>query len=338
MSGHLFRPLTLVLTGLAIISCSDETTSPTPVADRTTGVPDFVAASIRWVSKANMPLHERSGLTSAVVPNSAGQPIVYAIGGSTGGSLSTVQAYNASTNTWTWKKPMPLPLYWTNGAGVINGKIYLSGGVSRSRTYHAELFMYDPARNTWTQKRAMPGMSFGGVTGVMNNKLYVLTQCEQEDCFPFSRGSFYRYDPATDQWATLAPPPTGYRTWSMGDVIGGKFYVTSHSNGQPELWMYNPTTNAWTSKTPLSNRRWLGAGVAVNGKLYVIGGYTELPDGSNPAVRTVSVYNPATNSWTNVHGLPSPRTQITASRVVLGGRQRIHVIGGARPNNLQYTP
>jgi N-acetylneuraminic acid mutarotase len=338
MTVRLIRPWTLVFSGLAMISCNDETTAPEPVTDEATTGPSLAtAASTRWVTKAHMLAPERSGLASAVVTNSAGQSLVYAIGGSSSGSLSTVHEYNASEDRWRYKRPLPAPRYWTNGAGVINGKIYISGGLSGNKNYHAELFVYDPGTNRWTQKRNMPGMSFAGVTGVINNKLYVVTQCEQEDCDVFSRGSLYRYDPVTDLWETLTPPPFGYSSWSQGATIGGKLYVTGRGQGRPVLQVYDPVTNGWAVKTGLNRHRWLGAGVAVSGKLYVIGGFSDNADASNP-VPTVSVYDPATDSWTNKHPLPSGRFNITASRVVIGGRARIHVLGGARPNNLQLTP
>ena len=75
--------------------------------------------------------YERWGLAVADVPNAAGQSILYAIGGqtATGTPLGRVQAYNVATNTWTWKASLPLPLSETNGAGVINGKIYISAGL-----------------------------------------------------------------------------------------------------------------------------------------------------------------------------------------------------------------
>ena len=39
-------------------------------------------------------------------------------------------AYNVATNTWTFRHRLPKPLAGSNGAGVINGKIYVSGGYS----------------------------------------------------------------------------------------------------------------------------------------------------------------------------------------------------------------
>ncbi|HEX6107557.1 MAG TPA: kelch repeat-containing protein, partial [Gemmatimonadales bacterium] len=69
--------------------------------------------------------------------------------------LRKVTAYNVATNTWTDRRPLPVPLAWSNGAGVINGKIYVSGGFSETGDAlpTRALYVYDPGTNTWTRKR-----------------------------------------------------------------------------------------------------------------------------------------------------------------------------------------
>jgi N-acetylneuraminic acid mutarotase len=321
--------------GLAVASCREAPTELEP----TSAASAAAVAPNTWVTLKNMPT-ARFDLATAAVTNAAGRTILYAIGGSTattGASLGKVEAYNVATNTWTTRAQLPRPLYWTNGVGVINGKLYISGGVSSFKNYRSELFVYDPATNTWTQKRDMPTQGFRGVTGVINNKLYVWTICDQEDCFDFiPHGAFYRYDPATDQWAVLPSSPH-YHGWGIGGVIGGKFYVAGGSN---QLDVYDPATNQWTTKAPMTSTRWLGAGAAAGGKLYFIGGLRRNADGSlTPGVPTTSVYDPATNKWTNKTPLPAAKSGISASRVVLNGQVRVQVVGGNKPgNNLAYIP
>ena len=158
--------------------------------------------------------------------NAAGQSIVYAIGGRNpvwNNPQATVTAYNAATNTWTLRQPLPVRLASTNGAGVINGKIYISSGCTDHECFFPTdaLYMYNPATDTWTQKRSIPPdttsgdyqHAYGdGVTGVINDKLYVLSGRFKADpphgyfesCDPL----FYRYNPATDKWVELPPPST----------------------------------------------------------------------------------------------------------------------------------
>jgi N-acetylneuraminic acid mutarotase len=333
------RPLALAFGVLVTAGCSDTPTQPgTPMGQET--APDFAVAVNNWITRADLPSTERNSLAAAVVTNASGQSILYAIGGTTltGGSLSKVQAYNAATNIWTYRASLPVPLYWSNGAGVIKGKIYISGGLTNSKRFSSALYAYDPATNLWSRKRDMPTTTFRGVTGVINDKLYVVTDCDQENCDSFLPVAFYRYDPATDQWTTLTAPPGGH-AWAMGGVIGGKFYVTGGENSQPQLVVYDPATGQWTRKTPLARLRWLGAGVALAGKLYVIGGLADDAEGNTRVVRTVSVYDPASDAWTTRAPLPTERFGFAAGRVLLNGQPRIEVVGGPRPgNNLQYVP
>lgn len=320
---------------LALAACGETATEP-EAAPVPSAEPALAVASNSWVSRADMPSTQRYNLATAVVTNGAGQSILYAIGGSTStqGSLSSVQAYNVATNSWSWKAPLPQPLYSTNGAGVIGNKIYISGGIASYKNYRSELYMYDPASNAWTRKRDMPINSYSGVTGVINNQLYVLTGCDQEDCYSYEPIAFYRYDPVTDGWTRLAAPTVSHQR-GMAGVIGGKFYAAGGGWGSSELEVYDPATNRWTSKAPLPRGRWAGVGVALGGKLFVIGGINS----DYSAVRTTSVYNPATNSWTNVAPMPTARASFAGSRVVLNGQARIEIVGGVRPgNNLAYIP
>jgi N-acetylneuraminic acid mutarotase len=329
------------------LGCNEDIQQPSaPVAaapELSTGTA-AVAAANTWLVRADLPSTERFGPAVATVKNAAGQSVVYVIGGRTSGGLSKVQAYNTATNTWSYRASLPVPIAGSNGAAVIGGKIYISGGYANAHTVYAQLYVYDPAANRWTQKADMPSSGRDGVTGVIGSKLYVLTACEDpERCvYGTTRPTLYRYDPLTDRWTTLhATRPDGslvYHPLGMGGGIGGKFYVVGGGRAN-KLDVYDPATNQWTSRAPLPRPRWDGGGVALGGKLYVIGGMTETPEGSWQAVRTTTVYDPATNTWTIKRPMPTARSGIRGSPVTVNGQGRIEVVGGRRPgNNLQYVP
>ena len=344
------RPLLHTLLGLSwltLTSCASETTEPNPAP--TAAGPELAVASSTWLTKGDMP-YGRVSLTTAVVPNAAGQSILYAIGGAGlkyGFSLDRVHAYNVATNTWSGKARLPVPLYGTNGTGVVNGKIYVSGGF-----YYDEeewgptgyLFVYDPLTNSWTRKAYMPEMGASGVTGVIRGKLYVLSDCFERvpleyyygDCGEVEGGrpagqNFFRYNPVTDRWARL-PSPNG--EYHMGGVLDGKLYVTDGKN----LGAYDPVTNQWTTKTTGGQVRGRAAATVHGGMLYLIGG-RQLTSTGWKTVRTTKVYHPNTNTWTAAAPMPTARSDISASRVFLNGKPRIEVVGGSAPgNNLQYIP
>jgi N-acetylneuraminic acid mutarotase len=346
---HALLPAALALSTLWLAACGNDT--PTE--------PPEMALAGSWITMANMPA-SRTDLAAATVTNAAGQSIVYAIGGFNSWqlSLSKVTAYNVATNTWTFRRPLPTGLGYTNGAGVVNGKIYVSGGnISWNSTSRA-LYMYDPATNTWTRKRDMPNVpsvygdnlsaGVGGVTGVINGKLYVVTSCIVglpgegyfEGCSEHPAPLFFRYNPVTDRWATLAPPLPAAQSPYAGGVIGGKFYVMTGWAEDSRLSVYDPATNQWTPKNALGLGRPGAATAVLGGKLYVIGGrrYNAALDIYETLDKTI-VYDPATDRWTPVASLPIPRTGLAAISVLLNGKPRIELVGGTVPgNNLQYIP
>jgi N-acetylneuraminic acid mutarotase len=229
-------------------------------------------------------------------------------------------------------------------------QIYLSGGLSGRKSYRDELYMYDPATNTWASKQPLPITGYWGATGVIDNKLYVVTSCRwQEDCLYYGDYMLpsghpdrwlFRYDPLTDTWTELAIPPSGtggHVTMGIGGTIGKKLYVgIGESN---ILQVYDPVTNTWVEKATPRALRSGGAFATLGARLYMAGGIRWNADGTYSEVRATNVYDPATNTWTNKAPLPTPRAWTAASRVVVNGQPRIAVVGGPRPgNNLQYIP
>jgi N-acetylneuraminic acid mutarotase len=293
---------------------------------------------------------EASKVATAMVRNAAGQSILYVIGGAGppyGFSVDRVQAYNVATNTWSQKARLPYAQYGSNGTGVINGKIYFSGGIYNDPEEwgpSALLFVYDPTPNRWTRKAYMPEPGATGVTGVIQGRLYVVSTCYEPIPFEEEYGpcgeveggrpgvsNFFRYDPVSNRWTRLPSPKGEYH---MGDVLDKKLYVTDGK----KLEAYDPVTNQWTTKAPGPQVRYRAAATAQGSRLYLIGG-RQLTGTGWQAIRTTRVYNPTTDSWTTAAPMPTAREDITASKVFLNGQPGIEVVGGSAPgNNLQYIP
>jgi N-acetylneuraminic acid mutarotase len=230
---------TILAIGTGVLTgCGDQATEPAPPGATADAATASAVGSDRWIARAAMP-SAQTGLAVAVLGNGSGKPIVYAIAGH---RTNTVQAYDVSTNTWSRKANYPEAAGFTNGAGVINGKIYVSGGVTGSETVSRRLYQYNPATNVWTRKHDMPAASYYGVTGVIGGRLYVLTACD-EVCPPVK--AFWRYNPGTDNWTSLPTPPSDHNE-GAGTVIGGKFYVVGGGSDQPagtQLDVFDPATN-----------------------------------------------------------------------------------------------
>jgi N-acetylneuraminic acid mutarotase len=335
---------------LSLAACRDAPSAPEAVGPNAEAPSSARLGS--WQTRRAMP-SDRINVATAVVTDGQGRTTLYAIGGKSptstapigSGGLSKVQAYDSQADTWVTRAPLPHPLQLTNGAVTIRGKIYVSGGVIGYKLYSDELLVYDPAANTWTTKAAMPRTTYRGTSAVIDNRLYVLTSCsQQEDCYPsvFPDVSFYRYDPATDRWTSLPLPPSGHpHINGVAGAIGKKFYVVGGTyDGDQVLEVYDPATNSWSTRTPMFSRRSLAAGATADGKLYVIAGFVATAEAPGfKAVPTTSMFDPATNTWRNLAPAPFTGGGLSAGRVVVNGLPRIEVVGGARPeNNRQFVP
>jgi N-acetylneuraminic acid mutarotase len=146
--------------------------------------------------------------------------------------------------------------------------------------------------------------------------------CETE---PFRR--LFRYNPATNYWATKRSAPH-YHTNGGGGVINGKFYVAGGIDNS--LDRYDPATDTWKTLAPMPTGGAARAAV-LQGKLFVItsgGAYA---------------YNPATSTWS-----VKARPKLSHSALVAitwGGKPYLLAVGGvhydpyATPNASElYTP
>jgi N-acetylneuraminic acid mutarotase len=332
--------LSLALSGLILAACGENTTPAEPETGENQSMTAslLAAASNSWTTKATLPgPTELYGYDVGVIPNSAGQSIVYALGGTDGegGSGFPVQAYNVATNTWTMKSSN-VYVFNSNGVGKIGKKLYFSGGYDYgggSLDIHSTLYAYDPATDRMIRKADMPLHTADGVTGVVDGKLYVLPGVCSGDLWPYPGycenepiRKLFRYDPASDTWSGLRYSPHFHRS-AAGGVINGKFYVAGGLNGftpVADLDVYDVATNTWSTRAPLPTAG-AAIGAVLGGKFYVISmGGSELH---------TYVYNPGTNTW-QTKAAPTTGPGAVA-RVTLDAHAYLFAVG--HPSEL-YTP
>lgn len=188
-----------------------------------------------WTRKAPMTT-PRWGLSIGVVDG-----ILYAIGGSggIGGEISqpltTVEAYDPSTNTWTTKAPMPSTRV-VMAVGVMNETLYAIGG-SCCKPGHGSRTLgtveaYDAKTNRWTVRDSMPTPRARHVVGVVNQVLYVVGGFSDEGLTKRVEA----YDPVTKRWSRKADIPSPRSLHAIG-VVDGILYVvggvTARRGGNP---------------------------------------------------------------------------------------------------------
>jgi len=287
-----------------------------------------------WSPRAPMPT-PRTGHVAKAALSAEGEWILYVFGGHDwedgDAALSTVEAYNVATDSWTTKTASPYERAKMNGIGRIGHRLYLPGGgfeTGNGFERWAGLMVYDTRQDRWIQKADMPQASSEGVTGVIAGKLYVLTGMDNvyEDDVPCSDcpGSptqytrqLFRYDPANNTWTRRRSSPH-FHVGGAAGVIGGKFYVAGGygaGGATRRLDIYDPVTNQWSSGADMPEPRGGITGAVVGGRLFVIGG-------------DVMAYDPVTNRWTAKAPVPTILGGSAADKVFLDGRPRILTVGG----------
>jgi len=101
------------------------------------------------------------------------------------------------------------------------------------------------------------------------------------------------------------------------------YIAGGHSNGGDSARLYRLDGSRWTELGRMHFARGGHALLAMANKLYVIGGNSALGN-----IAAVEAYDPATNAWTVVGSLPSPRNHVMG--FVRGGS--LCVAGGRSPN------
>jgi N-acetylneuraminic acid mutarotase len=162
---------------------------------------------------------------------------------------------------------------------------------------------------------------------VIDDKLYVLPGYCSDTRFPqvgycdhieFRR--LWRYNPATNLWATKRPAPHYHRLGAAG-VINGKFYVAGGYNGfaaEGSLDVYDPATDTWKTLAPLPTAG-RADGAVLLGKLFVVAW------GVSQNERHLYAYNPANNTWAT----KAPPSKFgPVARVDLGGLPYLLLVSG----------
>ena len=301
--------------GSLLVACERELTAP----------PQLAATAASWSLKAPLP-KPRSDFKAATVNG-----VIYAIGGrvftpETGLQVrARVDAYDVASNTWTPRRPLPEALMPT-GATSIKGRIYVAGGWTDERRSR-RLYVYDPTADTWTRKADMPFTlgNHAGHQGMIDGKLYVYAGVTVRADGSPGPHRFFRYDPATNSWTSLARPSYA-RLGGASAVINGKFYLvggmlTTNGAKAPDVHIYSPTTG-WTRRA-LGTHDLGGVGLAhapLGGKLYIVGTYSR----DDCTYNAGAIYDPVANALSAFSLAP-----LRARAAGVAAKGQFFVLGGS---------
>ncbi len=210
------------------------------------------------------------------------------------------------------------------------GVLFFAMGVSLPATAGPGPQGPGPAWAVLTPVPSLGGAGVGGVEGMsvasVGNEIIAALGLDKNTGDTFTTRI---YDIASDTWSLGANAP-GTSSEGAGVAHGGLFYnIGGRGAGFNANWAYDPNSDVWNGGlAPLPTGR-AGLGVAVVGNaIYAIGGRTitggPCSGAGGQVLATVERYDIATDSWTTVASLLSPRQDLAAATV--GGK--IYVFGG----------
>jgi alpha-tubulin suppressor-like RCC1 family protein len=252
-----------------------------------------------------------------------GDGTTWAMGRNDFGQLGKADTASQSTPAmvfgWEEKASHSQARYLYDGVEVIDGKLYLAGGVSG--TVSDTLERYDPNTDQWTTLASMTQARYGHLTAVHNGLLYVLGGADGTSTF----SSVEIYDPSTNSWtagvALLSPLGR-----AEGILIGNKILVVGGENSvRQELTQvleFDLNTNLWTTKASLNEKRHGHVCAYFDGKIWAMGGMDESQE-----LSSVEIYDPASDDWTSGPSLNTERlwsvAWVSNGRLYVGGGRNL---------------
>jgi N-acetylneuraminic acid mutarotase len=256
---------------------------------------------------------------------------------------ATVTISDEDSSHWVkdWKLAASAPTTRFEAHGfVMFNKLYMMGGwLDPELDSSTRVDVYDPATNSWQQLRDMqaPETHSGMAVDAEHYNVYFVAGHRGE--YPSTpTNDTWRYNAGSDTWTQLAPIPTigGAGAAVLLDrtlhYIGG--CLADRVTNTAQHWTLDLDTPGatWKAAAPMPVAVDHVAGLALNGKIYAVGGEIG-HDKLHNQQSLVQVYDPATNKWTRAASMPRPKSHAESSTFVMNGR----IISAAGQNDDAYV-
>ena len=197
----------------------------TSVSLASTTVEIFDTSTNTWSAGPPMPT-ARNSQTSNVVNGK-----IYVFGGYGNVNISdlpltSVDVFDPSDSLWSSAPPMPSDRSYFTSC-VVNGKIYLIGGMGDSDRTTVDIF--DPASNAWSAGPPMPIGLSDCTSSAVNGKIYVTGGIGEY----VDSKVLEIFDTSTNTWSIGPDVPTG-RTDLTSSEVNGKIYALGGIIGSVE--------------------------------------------------------------------------------------------------------
>ena len=245
------------------------------------------------------------------------QGTVYSSFGYTGlDDTSDLYAWSADTGAWT-KLASAADTREAPSHGIIDGKLYVSGGWGPSGDPDAKTEVYDIAAGSWSTAASASKPYAGAGSAVLDGKLYSVGGCTATSC---GTTDVTVYDPSSDSWSTAASYPEPV-AWEGCGAIDGKLYCAGGTTDDATIshaYVYDPSSDTWSPIADQPTDAWGAYATGANGLLLVQGGAVQ---NSSALTNQTWAYDPSSDSWS---ALPNANASLYRG----GGAPGFFAVGG----------
>jgi N-acetylneuraminic acid mutarotase len=219
-------------------------------------------------------------------------------------------------------------------ATVLDGRMWVAGGLTASGEATAVTQFYDPTINSWERGPALPEPVHHAMLVTYRNQLAVIGgfHARGNDLLAETSARMLLLNNDTGKWVD-GPPLLHARGAGGAAVVDDKIVVVGGRVGNPEQLVTQTEIFDGTSWHDAADIPVPGDHLAVTADssyLYAIGG-RKFTAGSN--VDAVQRYDPKANHWTIL--TPTPQTVSGAGAAIVDGR--LIVVGGEKPTSVSST-
>ncbi len=209
---------------------------------------------------------------------------------------------------------------WAIYSALIGDDVYFAGGGIVAGWFKDSVFRYNIPTGQVDTLTNLPEPLINGHAFNDEGRFHLLGG--HNGGAPYSAN--YIYNPATSLWSSEPFLPAGLESYGLAQfdtlvhLIGGRGlggYPSSDIN-----LVYNTRSHSYSYKTPMPTHTRDAACAILDSEIYVFGGRS----GNVPAMDTVQIYDPVTDTWRDGPPLPFPNAWMNA---VTHG-ESIYLIGG----------
>ncbi|XP_028420205.1 kelch-like protein 33 isoform X2 [Perca flavescens] len=231
---------------------------------------------------------------------------------------NSLRNYKWGEKAMEWRKlgEMPEPERFSHEVAVLKGQLYVFGG---NKYYGISDSMNSVYSFMWPLDLPLGGH----VANVSQGRIFVSGGLSSHHQF---LSSMFLYHPETGSTylANMAKPRACHCMETLGEClyVAGGFTAADDMSFVDQLAceVYNPVDDSWTAFTPLPVPHVGAGGAVLEGKFYVLGGYSQE---NHRDTKLVHRYDPTTQNWENMGKMPGPNNGIRATVLYLPPQFRL---------------